>query len=106
MSEGDTVTHRYGQAIALTLVGDQPARFRWRGRDVAVEEVLATWHLRDRWWVESMERSEGAHGSAAETMVPGASDRHYYRVRCAGDLFCELYHDAATDIWVLDRVYD
>ena len=34
------------------------------------------------------------------------SDRTYYRLDCSGDLQCDVYFDAATGIWILDRVHD
>jgi hypothetical protein len=60
-----------------------------------VLEVLATWHLRDRWWEQPEEAS-----------TVGASDRFYYRALCAGDFICDVYYDAASARWILDRVHD
>jgi hypothetical protein len=88
------MAHRYGHLIQVGCVGGQPARFTWRETEHTVAEVLAIWHLRDRWWVQP---GEG---------VAGASDRYYYRVRCAGGLLCDLYEDRARGEWVLDRVHD
>jgi hypothetical protein len=75
-------------------VADQPRQFVWRDRLYTVAEVLATWHLRNRWWEPVV---------ASPT---GASDRHYYRLQCTDGLLCDLYHDVARDVWVLDRVHD
>lgn len=72
-----------------------PAQFVWRDATYVVQEVLVGWHLRDRWW-ENMRDGCGS----------GASDRHYYRLRCTDGLLCEVYYDAASDYWVLDRVHD
>ena len=30
----------------------------------------------------------------------------YYRLDCSGDLQCDVYFDAATGVWILDRVHD
>lgn len=99
--------HRYGQEIQVagSLEAKRPPRaFGWRGALYQIVEVLATWHLRDRWWQTD--------GSAALSVPSGgsgwlgASDRTYYRVRCLPALFCEIYYDAVTGAWVLDRVCD
>lgn len=108
------MTHRYRQPIAMHLAEEQPHTFRWRACEYRVVRVLATWHLRDRWWAAGAgaEGVESLGGTAAER----PSDRHYYRLLCVPDLICEIYFDAlagdatsgdATDgIWMLDRVYD
>ena len=86
------MAHRYGQPIQMTLAaGGQPSAFGWRGARYRIVETLSTWRLRDRWW---------------ETPGGGASDRTYYRVRCAGEQFFDLYYDAASDVWMLDRAHD
>ena len=105
------MAHRYGQPVAVDAIAGQPVAFTWRGVQYAVRDVLATWHLRDRWWEPTTPSTPPAGGSSASTRAsagasPGASDRHYYRVRCAGEQIFDLYHDAAVDRWVLDRVYD
>ena len=88
------MAHRYRHAVRVTCADELPHQFRWREREYTVAEILATWHLRDRWWVQPEE------GTA------GASDRHYFRVHCVDGLLCDLYHDVAADTWVLDRVHD
>ena len=90
------MTHRYGQPVPVSLAADLPIAFQWRGVRYVVLEVLATWRLRDRWW-------EQASPLAA---VLGASDRTYFRVHCVREQIFDLYYDAATALWVLDRVYD
>ena len=83
------MTRRYGHPIAVTHGEHGPLRFRWNNTAYQVVELLGTWHLRDRWWE-----------------VGTASDRYYYRVRCASGLICDLYHDVVSDAWMLDCVYD
>ncbi len=101
------MAHRYGQPVAVAAIGGQPVAFTWRGVEYAVRDVLATWHLRDRWWEPAPPSAPSAGESSARTGArTGASDRHYYRVRSAGEQIFDLYHDAAVDRWVLDRVYD
>jgi Family of unknown function (DUF6504) len=98
------MTHAYRQPIAVTPDADgRPVAFDWRGVGYRVLAVLATWHLRDRWWEEGTAGTDGPDG--------GASDRTYYRLQCASasgrtELVCEVYHDAVGDRWVLERVYD
>jgi hypothetical protein len=88
------MAHRYGRPIVVTLAAGVPRDFAWRGATYQIREVLATWHLRDRWW-------EPARADAA-----GASDRTYYRVRCVDEQVFDLYHDRVGDRWVLDRAHD
>ena len=85
------VTRRYGHPILVQVYHGHLLSFTWRGTHYQVYTVLDTWHLQDRWWT-SVER--------------GGSDRTYYRLDCSNDLQCEVYFDAVTGIWILDRVYD
>jgi hypothetical protein len=92
------MAHQYRQRILVSLGADgEPGRLLWRGATYTVAEVLGRWHLRDRWW---------APPGRGEASVPVASDRHYYRLRCAEGLLCEVYWDAAVEAWTLDRVLD
>jgi len=94
------MTRRYGDMIVVAQHhNDQPRCFIWRGTTYRVQAILATWHLRDRWWETTTAGYTGTHA------VP-ESDRHYYRLECSPELQCELYYDAASDRWILDRVYD
>jgi hypothetical protein len=90
------MAHQYLRPVPVVVRGGAPAGFRWKGIEYAVAEVLATWHLMDKWW---------AH-PAEENPRQAASDRTYYRVRCPDQQVFELYHDAASGLWVLDRVHD
>jgi Family of unknown function (DUF6504) len=86
------MAHQYLQPIQMTHQADQPLRFIWREYEYTVAEILLCWRLRGRWW---------------EPAGPtGASDRHYYRLRCEDGLLCEVYYDAAQRVWMLDRVHD
>jgi hypothetical protein len=94
-----------------------PTAFRWRDRAYHVLAVLSSWHLQDKWW-ERRERQPGRSEQAID--AHGASDRTYFRLRCravgdggdteaeteADTLLCEIYHDAVSGLWVLERVYD
>jgi hypothetical protein len=88
------MTRRYGQPIQAQVANSRIYSFEWRGIRYRVYRVLATWHLRDRWWA--------AFGKEAEK----SSNRTYYRLDCSGDLQCEVYFDASTNVWILDRIYD
>jgi hypothetical protein len=97
------MTRRYGEPILVaqhTYV-NHPRCFIWRGTTYHVLAVLATWHLMDRWWKPA---PEGNVSSGAKEEKE--SDRHYFRLDCSPGLLCELYFDAASDRWILDRVYD
>ena len=66
------MAHQYLQPIQMAHQAGQPLRFTWREREYTVAEILLCWRLRDRWW---------------EAPGPGgASDRHYYRLRCEDGL--------------------
>jgi hypothetical protein len=85
------MSRRYQEPIAVTLapcwLGEGPVAFTWRGRQYRVE-VLATWHLCDRWW--DAERS---------------ADRVYWRVMTKQLGAYELYQENGAR-WVLDLVLD
>ena len=93
------MTRLYGDPVLVALHDDQLQCFIWRGTTYRVQEVLATWHLRDRWW-DHPSRGAATASAAAET------DRYYYRLECSPELQCELYFDSTSAGWVLDRVYD
>jgi hypothetical protein len=98
------MTRRYGEMILVAqhTGNNHPRCFIWRGSTYRVVAVLATWHLRDRWWKPASQGYDDAPGPA----VDQESDRHYYRLDCSPGLLCDLYFDAASDRWILDRVYD
>jgi hypothetical protein len=94
------MAHHYGLPIRVTLDEHrQPISFVWRGEVLQVVAILATWRLRDRWWVSP---TAVALGLASKP----ASDRYYYRVECPGLAYYEIYYDAAVNWWVLDREID
>ncbi|WIG62029.1 MAG: hypothetical protein OJF49_004778 [Ktedonobacterales bacterium] len=128
--------HVYLQTIAVTVsatangaaAGEmRPERLVWRGREYRVAEVLSTWRLRDLWWEELPPLSDALLPGEQPQPGPGqghrqgrrlggaswgASERTYWRVRCEGygggveGLICDVYEDAAREVWVLDTVYD
>ena len=94
------MTKRYGDPILVAVSSsDQPRCFIWRGTTYRVQEVLATWHLQDRWWED---RPVGLAG----VQTAGESNRLYYRLECAPGLLCEIFFDSVSCSWTLDRVYD
>jgi|GEM_PF-851048 hypothetical protein len=117
------MTRCYRHPIRVHLKNDQPYRFTWRDTTYRVRTILAVWHLRDRWWFSTTQTSSASLASSASQMTPVTStpgkqqnsqksqecqesDRLYYRLDCSPDLQCELYHDRASGLWILDRVYD
>ncbi len=92
------MAHQYGQPIEVTSLASEPQSFMWHGREYTIVEILAAWHLRDRWW--------NPPRAGIPPNLESASDRHYYRVQCADGLLCDVYYDAARAEWVLDRVHD
>lgn len=94
------MTKRYGDPILVAeSAASQPRCFIWRGTTYQVQEILAMWHLQDRWW-------EGSNGGHRGSAAPGESNRQYYRLECSPDLLCEIYFDAVSEGWTLDRIYD
>lgn len=103
------MAHRYGRPVHVSVRGHSkskpeceggrdggtPVSFRWLGAEYPIREVLATWHLRDRWWA-----------AAPTTHVPRQSDRFYYRVRCRDEQVFDLYYDVVSRLWVLDVAHD
>ena len=63
-----------------------PLAFRWRGRRIAVSEILDQWEEAGCWW-----RGEQA--------------RRVYRVQAAGGAIYELHHQPPAG-WRLYRSYD
>jgi hypothetical protein len=111
------MARQYRQRIRVTVAADapdrHPATFRWRDTTYRVAEVLARGHERGRWWTSvasAAVATPSAPQSPHASPSTGPTDRHYYRLLCDSGtnwcLLCEVYYDAATDEWVLDRVLD
>ncbi len=69
-----------------------------------VSEVFETWHLMDRWWVRPVNPA-----MATYSLHHGEQDWTHYRVCCrgsAGVQIFDLFHDAVTNLWVLDVAHD
>jgi hypothetical protein len=77
------MTKRYGDPILVAVsTSDQPRCFIWRGTTYRVTEVLARWHLQDRWSEPRPSRLTGVPTSAE-------SDRQYYRLECVPQRVCK-----------------
>ncbi len=144
------MAHRYGVAILVRRASeppgassrgrrvvrsaganatDAPTAFAWRGTWYQVDEILATWRLRDRWWAGGAgapiadvaevveDATEGAPGNApagahsADALLPTErpTERVYFRALCRdpeGVQVFDLYYDVASGQWVLDRAHD
>jgi len=97
------MSHVYTMPIRVWHRKRRPTALQWRGVRYQVRAVLAQWRLTHRWWVTAAEAD--ANGGKGHT------DRTYYRLCCqeAGvdwDMLCEVYHDAVTNVWVMERVLD
>jgi hypothetical protein len=116
------MAHHYGEVVLIRRHAESgaaasrtgaPAAFVWRGVWYQVDETLATWRLRDRWWAtpstDTADATDvGGWGAPHADALP-PTDRVYYRVRCVdpeGEQIFDLYYDAATGQWVLDRAHD
>jgi hypothetical protein len=99
------MAHRYGHPVAVRRRADgMPASFRWRDCEYVVAEVFSVWHLQDRWWEQPANPA-----TATYSLRTDAEDRTYYRVCCrgsAGIQVFDLYHDAVSNLWVLDVAHD
>ncbi len=99
------MAHRYSHPIAVTRAADgTPASFCWRDVGYPIAEVFDMWHLMDRWWVRPTNPA-----TATYSLRTGAQDRTSYRVCCRGsasERVFDLYHDAVTNLWVLDVAHD
>ena len=106
------MAHRYGEPVTVTLRPDGlPATFTWRGTLYTVVEVLAKWHLIDRWWVHPNEPAPHMlprDGWPVKPIAWRRSNRYYCRVEVEEHMVFALYCDMATrpPVWVLDRVHD
>lgn len=97
------MAHTYYLPIKVLHRQRIPYALVWRGVRYRVLHVNEPWRLQDRWWVSAAEAdSNGGHGY---------SDRTYYRLCCqeagaADALWCDIYYDAASNVWVMERVLD
>ncbi len=82
------MSRRYGEPIAVTLRGEQPIGFTWRGRQYQVQ-VIGFWRLATRWW-------DAEH----------PADRDYYRLMTPDFAVYEVYQEQTSGAWVLDRCLD
>lgn len=65
---GEGMAHQYRQRILVTLrANGEPGGILWRGAAYSVAEVLAHWHLRDRWWEAREDQADVAGDLATET---------------------------------------
>jgi Family of unknown function (DUF6504) len=99
------MAHRDSHPITVRCgVDGMPAHFCWKGSEWPVSEVFDTWHLMDKWWVRPTNPA-----TATYSLHHSAQDRTYYRVCCrgpAGEQVFDLFHDAVTNLWVLDVAHD
>jgi hypothetical protein len=85
----------YGEPVDVWVRDGRPVRFVWRGRLYTVLGVLDRWAATRQWWHEPAPRP-ATREFWRVTAVPGQGAPAAY----------ELRHDAATDGWLLTRVWD
>ena len=95
------MAHTYYLPIRVWHKQRIPYALLWRGVRYRVLHVNEPWRLQNRWWVSPAEADRNG-GS-------GYSDRTYYRLQCreAGapwDMWCDIYFDAAVNVWILEQV--
>jgi hypothetical protein len=97
--EHSDVSRVYGEPIDVWVRGGKPARFVWRGRLYTVLGVLEHWVVSREWWQQ-------------RNPDPGTPAEHeFWRVEATPGQSIpaatyELRRDAATDRWLLARVWD
>lgn len=100
----------HGQSSKRASIAGAPAAFNWCGVWYQVDETLTTWRLRDRWWAAPLaDVANSAHSGMPPTDALPPTERVYYRVLCRdpdGIQVFDLYFDAASGQWMLDRVHD
>ncbi len=69
------------------MEGHTPRRILHRSRWSRVEAVLTRWRLQQEWWKRPVERD-------------------YFLLRLEGGVICEVFRDAASGRWRLQRIYD
>lgn len=84
----------YGAHVTVVEAEGRPIRFTWQGRVYGIRRIIDHWTtLRGDW------------ASGADSRVP---ERRHWRVE-AGSAYSqgvyELRQDAATDAWLLSRVW-
>lgn len=89
----------YGEPIAVTVQDGRPLRFIWRERLYTVLVRHEHWVVSREWWQRDN----------PDTDMP--PEREFWRVeaKLGGDVppaVYELRRDAATDDWLLVRVWD
>jgi hypothetical protein len=100
------MAHRYRERIVTRCASGAPVTFFWHDVWYRVDEILATWRLRDRWWAAPA--ADAATGlGRADLSTP--AERTYYRVLCRdpeGEQIFDLSYDDASGQWMLDYAHD
>ena len=80
------MTKRLDQPIIVSAdARGRPQRFRWKGREVTLREIVDHWEEAGCWWL-------------------GERPRRVYRARSSDGALYELHHQAEG--WRLYRAYD
>jgi hypothetical protein len=100
------LTRIYNDLIAVTVADGLPTTIRWRDGVYRVAQINEPWRLMDRWWQSGATGAQSSEQDSAQSR----SDRTYYRVQCVSaageDLTCDIYFEAVSGVWMLERVYD
>ncbi|QXJ21071.1 nucleotidyltransferase [Actinomadura graeca] len=91
------MTRVFGDPVDVWVSDGRPVRFVWRGRLHTVRRVLEHWVTTRDWW-----RERHPDGEAT-------GEREFWRVEAGPDReigVYELRYDAASETWLLSRVWD
>jgi hypothetical protein len=91
---GEPIQPEFGEPPPLLKKPGAPVRFRWRGEDFAVAEVLAEWHEYSRHGRAALNLTP-AHAQAALERGSRGAGRDYFTLRSKDGRVFTLYYDRA-----------
>jgi hypothetical protein len=91
---GEPIQPEFDGQPQLTKKAGCPSRFRWRGEEYSVAEMLAEWHSYGRRGRAALNMTP-AHAQAALERGSRGVGRDYFTVRTNGGRVFTLYYDRA-----------